>query len=317
LRRALGIIACAVALALALSACGSGSQGRVAIRVGTADVTAGTVAHWMSAFAPGHFVPNPPKYGKCVARLRALQSESIPEALEEECREQYQALRQRALGFVISSEWLIGEARERGLAVPGGELDEQTRAAESAIRRQLQSREAKITQAQAFAYYEQNIAQFGRPERRYIDIVERLPTKAAAQRALADVVHRRDIARSSYHEVFDETNPATVEPSKRVILREIFAAKPHTIVGPVPLNEKWCFFEVTRTIARDVKPFSQVQGTIERELAAERLQRDLVPFIAAWRKKWVARTECKPGYVVQKCSEYRGQKTPEVPGSFS
>jgi hypothetical protein len=317
LRRALAIVACGCVLALALSACGSGSQGAVAIRVGATDVTAATVEHWMSVFAPGHVVPDPPKYAKCIAHLRAQQSESIPEALEEECREQYEALRQRALGFVISSEWLIGEARERGLKLPGGELDEQARAAESAIRRQLTSREAKITQAQALAYYEQNVAQFGRPERRYIDIVERLPSEAAARRALVDVVRRRDLARSSYHEVFDETNPATVEPSKRAILREIFAAEPHTIVGPVPLNEKWCFFEVTRTIARDVKPFARVRGAIEGQLAAERQRRNLVPLVAAWRKKWIVRTDCRPAYVVQKCSEYRGQRTPEAPGSFS
>lgn len=299
--------------ALGLGACGGASRERVVLRVGRATIGVGVVDHWMAAIAPEHSVPDPPRFTKCVARLKAQAAESIPYALEEECRQRYQELRRRALGLVISSEWLIGEAGERGLALSGGDLAAKARSAESKLRRALRGGEANIPPAQVNAYYEQNVAQFGRPEKRYLDIVERIPTRAGARVALLATRRRGDLHKIAIHEEFEEENPAKIVPWKRAILRAIFAATPHTIVGPLPLNEKWCFFEVTRVIPKDVKPLAQVSASIERQLRSEREQRELAPLIAAWRKKWLARTTCSPGYVVQKCSEYRGAKTREDP----
>lgn len=313
--RRIALVALAL-LALGLSACGGASHERVVLRVGRATVGSGVVGHWMSAIAPEHLVPDPPRFVKCVARLKAQSAESPAYALEEECRQRYQELRQRALGQLISSEWLIGEATERGLAPSGGDLAAKARSAESMLRRALQGGEARIAPAQVTAYYEQNVTQFGRPEKRYIDIVERIPTKGAAQAALLATKRRGDLHQTAIHEEFEEENLAQVVPWKRAILRAIFAATPHTIVGPLPLNKKWCFFEVTRVIPRAVKPLSQVKGSIERQLASERQRGALTSFIAAWRRKWIARTACAPGYVVQKCSEYRGPQAPEDPAAF-
>jgi hypothetical protein len=309
----------AAALALALAACGGGSSssGRVAIRVGDATIRAGDVRRQMQADASGGEVPDAPRFARCIARLRAQQSEMLAEALVEECRSRYESLRARALTTLISSRWLVGEARERGLRLPGGDPVQQARAAEAALREMLLRGAPKVSQAQVVAYYEQNQAQFGRPERRYLDIVERIPTRAQAQAALNAAVRRGDIHRIAIHEEFAEQNLATVVARKRSILKAIFAAVPHTIVGPLPLNEKWCFFEVRRVVPRDVKPLAQVQSAIVQALEAERLRRALTPFVAAWRRKWIARTHCAAAYLVQQCSEYRGRRTPEAPTSFA
>jgi hypothetical protein len=309
----------AVALALVafgLSACGGASHERVVLRVRRATVGTDVVGHLMTILAPEHFVPDPPRFGKCVARLKAQAPESPSYAVEEECRLRYEELRQRALGLAISSEWLIGEAAERGLRPSGADLAAKARSAESKLKGLLQGREAKLAPAQVAAYYEQNPAQFGRPEKRYIDIVERIPTKGAAQAVLLATKRRGDLHQVAIHEEFEEEGLANVVPAKRAILRAIFAATPHTIVGPLPLNKKWCFFEVTSVIPRAVKPLAQVKASIEQRLAAERQRAALAGFIAAWRKKWIARTTCSPGYVVQKCSEYRGPLTPEDPSAF-
>lgn len=311
---------CLTVLALLAGAtdCAGGGGGRVAVRVAQSDLTAADVAQRMSIIAPEHIVPDPPRYKSCVAHLQAQMPQSIASALEEECRQQYQALKQRALGLLISWHWLIGEAIERGLQLRDAQLATKAQAAEAKIRQALKDSEAKITQAQIEAYYKQNAGRFGRRERRYIDIVERLPSKAAARRALSDIMRRGNMAQVAIHESFDEMSIAQVEPRRKAILRAIFAARPHMLVGPLPLlNREWCFFEVTRVIPAVVKPLAQVQATIEQRLAGERRWRTLANFISAWRRKWIARTDCSAGYEVQKCREYRGPKTPEDPLAFN
>jgi hypothetical protein len=62
-----------------------------------------------------------------------------------------------------------------------------------------------------------------------------------------------------------------------------------------------------------VKSLTQVSASIEKKLADERRKQALTVFIAAWRKKWIAQTNCDTGYVTQKCRQYTGLKTPEEP----
>ena len=228
----------------------------------------------------------------------------------------YQELKRRALGLLISSEWLVGEAKERRLSVSGSTLTAEARSAEAQLRHLLASQEAPITKAVVAAYYRQHITRYERPEQRDIGIVERIATKAAAQRALERVARAKDMTRVAIPESFVKTNLAEVVPRKRAIIKAIFAGKPHTLIGPLPLNEKWCFFEVTSVVPRDVQSLAQLQAAIARRLAAEQQQRTLTDFIAAWRKKWTARTRCSRGYVVQKCSQYRGVEAAEDATAF-
>lgn len=307
----------AALLAGGLIACGGGGHDRVIVRVGPSKITEATFTHWMSVMAPEHIVPDAPRYKKCIARIEAQAPQSIASALEEECRQQYQTLRQRVLGFLISAQWLIGEAAERDLKVPAAKLGAQAELASARIRQALKSAEPPITEAQSVAYYRRNLERFGRSERRYIDIVERLPNEAAARRALGNVVRRGNLSKIAIHEVFDKSSIAEAVPAKKAILKAIFAAKPLSLIGPLPLNELWCFFQVTRVIPGVVKPLVQVHETVERQLAGEQQRRTLTRFIGAWRKKWIARTNCSPGYVVQKCRQYRGAKAPEDPVAFN
>lgn len=287
------------------------------MRVGGAKITQANLTMQMTALAPDHVVPDPPRFKKCTARLAAQTPEPIAGALVEECRQQYGELRQRALRLLISAQWLIGEAVRRKFGAPDGTPAERAQTAESMIREALKRSEPQPTQAQVAGYYKQNMARYERREKRNIDIVERLPTKAAATSALNKVVSRHDMAKVAIHESFENTPVAETVPWKRAILKAIFTVKPHTLIGPLPLNEKWCFFEVTRVVPRVVKPLVEVQGAIQQQLAGEQQRRTLALFISAWRRRWIARTDCSPGYVVQKCRQYKGPKSREDTNAFS
>jgi hypothetical protein len=138
------------------------------------------------------------------------------------------------------------------------------------------------------------------------------PEQGCGEARPEPVVQRKNLAQVAIHETLDETNLARVEPHKKAILRAIFAARPHVLVGSLPLKRKWCFFEVTRVIPAAMKPLAQVRPAIERRLASAQQQRTLTGLISAWRWKWIARTD-SARYVIQKCRNCRGPKTLEDP----
>jgi foldase protein PrsA len=71
-------------------------------------------------------------------------------------------------------------------------------------------------------------------------------------------------------------------------------------------------FEVKRVIPAEQKPLSQVEASIRQTLPAALYQSALGAFVASWRKRWRARTDCEPGYVVSRCNG----ATPEAEGPY-
>jgi foldase protein PrsA len=344
--RLIGSSAAVLASACALVACGgSGARERVVARVGHSAITAAAFTHWMQAMAPQHVAPDPPHYAACIARQKALEPQSTEAALLETCRQQYQTLKQQVLGFLISSRWLIGEAADQGIGtsepevkrrlaekqrslaasdaefkqslnaidhtIADLELEIRVEVASQKIRQKLIGEEPKVTPGEVAAYYRRNIQRFHVPERRYFDIAENFHSAALARKQM------REVAAGKYLESLHESLPrkpfTDYNGEKRTIYEAIFKARPRVVTGPIRLNRLYFLIRVTRVAPAYVQPLAQVQGAIGKKLSAARQRRTLAAFIAAWRRKWIARTDCDAGYVVQKCRQYAASKTPEEP----
>jgi hypothetical protein len=324
-----------------------GAQTRVIVRVGDSSITTTALTHWMHVLAPQHVVPEPPRYSVCVARLKQLARGADPARLEDECRSERRALTAQALGFLISTDWLTGEAAGRGVGVSKGEIErrlEQRRRsfsngeaefreslaavahtladlelemeaelAREKIRQSLASAEPGITDARLARYYARNIQRYRVSERRHIYIAENFSSRAAATRLMREVAHGRSLAAASLSETFPRSEIPETFGEKRTILEAIFAAKPHVVAKPVELNHLFFVFEVTHVAPAHLRSFASVRGTIAKRLLGEQQRRTLAGFVAAWRRRWTARTDCSAGYVVQKCRQYSGPTVPEDP----
>jgi foldase protein PrsA len=125
---------------LLLVACGGGLAGNAVVNVGGANaITKDTYGHWLgvaasstSATGEKTTVPDPPKYTACIAHLQATapkpakgQSAPTPAVLKSQCETQYKSLQQEVLGFLISSSWVIGEAKSLGVKVSDKEVEKQ------------------------------------------------------------------------------------------------------------------------------------------------------------------------------------------------
>jgi parvulin-like peptidyl-prolyl cis-trans isomerase-like protein len=313
------------------------SSGKVA-QVGRVSISARTLLHWMTVLAPEHFVPDPPDYARCVARQEALEPESVKTVLREECQHRYESIKQRALDFVISSRWLIGEAAEEGLSVGGARAGQrlregkvmallgdgasvadkrfmvETEMAATVIEQRLKDSEPRITRAQIVGFYWRHIARYKHPERRVIAIVEHIPTAAQARKIrLAVASGKADIRKIGIHELVVDRHPIEFVPGKVALARAIFATKLDVLSPLLLFDRQYAFFEVTGITRASVQPLAQVRGAIAVRLAAELHRRTLARFVLAWRQKWSTRTACRPGYVIQKCRQYRGLRAPEDP----
>jgi parvulin-like peptidyl-prolyl isomerase len=343
-----------LATAVGLAACGGsggggGVRGDVVARVGAGSITTTTLSHWMSVLAPEHVVPDPPRYSACVAHREAVAQRSDAATLAAECRRQYQALERQVLDFLIVKDWLIGEAADEHVGVsqreverrlgekkqsfPNGdaefsrslkavaqtvvdvELEIRGELAAEKIRHLLSDREPKVTEGEISAYYRQHLRRFHLPERRDFDLVEFLPSAASARQVIREVRQGKSIATMSLHESLSRTSPS-IQGVRRPLYEAIFAARQNVLIGPVRVKRSYFVFELTQIVPATLESLAQVRGSIEKKLSAAQQRQTLTKFIEAWRRKWIAETDCHPGYVVQKCKQYTGPMAPEDTSGF-
>ncbi|HTA05586.1 MAG TPA: peptidylprolyl isomerase, partial [Solirubrobacteraceae bacterium] len=95
------------------------------------------------------------------------------------------------------------------------------------------------------------------------------------------------------------------------MVRAIFATPPGRVGGPVTFHSSWVLLVVRKLVPSSIEPLSKVKAEISEQLSEERQRRALASFLEAYRREWTAKTSCKRGFVVQKCSEYRGQLASE------
>jgi hypothetical protein len=142
-RASIGFLTIGVSMLVALGfgGCSGSASSNVAVEVGSRSITTATVAHWMSIIAgegslpsgqPFPLTPDPPRYSTCIAYNRKFPSTSANEspqsgqaALKRACEVEYQKERLKALYFLISYEWVSGEASELGVYLPSKAAQEE------------------------------------------------------------------------------------------------------------------------------------------------------------------------------------------------
>jgi foldase protein PrsA len=270
-------------------------------------------------------------------------------ALKDECRQQYQKLQTLALERLIDAQWVIGGAAEEGVGVSERELEQELKKAEGkesqaqverqlarsgrtmadvmlqvkvqalgeAIRHALAKRTAHPTQAQVARFYEENKSAYGLPKRRDLEIAhaeseseaQAIKREIAAGKTFASVVVKRRLSQPIYA---GNGSLMSYEPglySQRPLDHAIFAAKPNVLSGPVRIELGYYVFVVRRVYPPVQKPLAQVAASIRRELPNVLYHRALATFVKEWRKRWTARTDCRPGYVVAKCRQFTPSPT--------
>jgi foldase protein PrsA len=372
---ALGAVFFATLAIVGLAACGGGIPSNAVVQVGGNPITKATFEHWLSVAAsssavavpgqkaPKPVVPDPPKYTACIAHLEATapkpakgQSKPTAAQLKTQCEQQYQSLQQQVLGFLISSSWVIGEAKDQGVKVTDKEVKKQfeqiknqqfPKAAEfqkflqtsgqtisdlllrvklnllsSKIQQKIAKRKGSITQAQISKYYNEHKSQFGTPEKRNLKIIL-TKTEAAAKKAKQEIESGKSFSSVAKSVSIDPTSKAkggeltgiTKGQEEKALDQAVFSAKKNVLSGPVKTPFGYYIYEVTGTTPGNQQTLAQAQSSIKQQLTAQQQQQALSKFVKEFRKKWEGKTECRSGYVVQDCKEFKKPTTPTAPAA--
>jgi hypothetical protein len=187
------------------------------------------------------------------------------------------------------------------------------------IRHALTRKTAHLNQAQIVNYYNEHKQLFGVPKRRDLEIA-RAGSEAEALKIKAEIASGKTFASV----VRTLPLPQPIYSKKGMVLRyephlyhqpplndAIFAAKPNVLSGPVKIEEGYYVFEVKRAYPLRPSTLAQAQTAIRRQLPTMLYKQALVAFVSEWRKRWAARTDCQPGYVVAKCRQASSATPPE------
>ena len=354
-RRSICASALAIAAACGVLACGGGQHEAVVIKVGGQGVTNAAIAHWMGVMSPQHVLPIPPHYTACVNHERSIKRQASAADLKQTCLHQYDATRRQVLSFLISSRWLTGEAARQGVAVSKREVQQhlaerqsaysssaefketlkaiahtvadleleiETELASAKIRGKLAQRETPVSAAEVASYYREHVHDYEIPERRFFNIAEALSSERAARKLIAEVNANPRGAQAilsgrSLQESYPREPFSNYIGEKRTIYEAIFKARRDVITQPIHLINAYFLIYVTRIAPAHLLALTQVRASIEKKLTEAHRKETLAGFIASWRKRWIAQTDCSEGYVVQKCRQYTGAKTAEEPLTFN
>ncbi|HTA06065.1 MAG TPA: peptidylprolyl isomerase [Solirubrobacteraceae bacterium] len=291
-------------------------------------------------------VPEPPKYTACVTRLRTSQefSGEGQALLRAECQRRYEALMTPALTNLIDQLWVAGEAAEMNIEINEAEVEHAlarqiggrtfSRASQQSgetlsemrrrqdynqlterIYRAVDTTAPKATSFQLERYYREHKARFfHHQEERDLHIV-RTRSKAEAAKVLDQLESGRSFASIVEHVPISQPIDAFnglflgLTPGRFVELplaHAIFRAHPGEIVGPVRIPYGYYVFEVTKIHAPHQATLAEAEPGLRKELPTLLRSEHLASFVTAFRKKWTARTDCRDGFVVEDCRQFKG-----------
>jgi foldase protein PrsA len=250
-----------------ISACG-GISGDAVVQVNGTAITKTAFDHWMSVAAASSSastgekpaVPEPPNYTTCIAHLAKVtpkptkgQKAPTTAQLKSECATQYKSLQSEVLGFLISSQWVIGEASSLGVKLSDAEVKKEFTKIKTTqfpkpaefekflassgqtvsdlllrvklnllsqkIQKQVVKEKSTVTAAQVAKYYNENKSKYGTPEKRNVRVIL-TKTEAAAKSAKKEVESGKSFASVAKAVSIDPTSKADGGLLKEVVKGE-------------------------------------------------------------------------------------------------
>ncbi len=347
-----------------LYACG-GIPGNAVVQVENTSLTKDAFNHWMKVAAVSTtagepnakpVVPEPPNYTACIAHLAATtakpaKGQKAPSTaeLKKQCEQQYKSLQSEVLGFLISSQWVIGEANSLGVKLSDKEVKQQFEKVRNAqfpktaefekflnssgqtlsdlllrvklnmlsqkIQKKIIANKSKVTEAQIAKYYNENKSRYGTPEKRNVQIIL-TKDEAAAKKAKQEIESGKSfssVAKSVSIDPTSKANGGQVEVIKgsqeKSLDAAIFSTSPNKLSGPIKTPFGYYVFEVKSIKPGNQQSLAQVKATIKQTLISTQEQAALSKFVKEFKKKWTAKTDCRAGYVVVDCKQYKAPKT--------
>jgi len=182
------------------------------------------------------------------------------------------------------------------------------------IEEEIRTGAPKPTDGEIEDFYEASVDQYTTPESREIRLIVTSDQKdtAAVEKALANDDSDRAFARLARKY---SVNPSKSEGGKTTATEgsypdpagsAIMEAAEGAVEGPIDVEGNDYFFRVIEVSPEEVRPLSDVRNEIQQQLAPALEQQALTSFIEDYNAKWTSRTVCAEGFVISRCSNFKG-----------
>ncbi|HYH57994.1 MAG TPA: peptidyl-prolyl cis-trans isomerase [Thermoleophilaceae bacterium] len=232
-RRFIPLLAALAGLSLIATGCGDELPSDAVAEVGDTVISEEEFDHWLQAAAKGQqppgtgevVVPDPPDFTECVAAKKKQPAppgaeKPTDDQLKDQCEQEFDALKQQVMQFLISAEWIQQEAEDRDIEVTEEEVQKQFEdqkkqsfpnekdyqqfletsgqteddllfrvrldVLSNKVREAIIEGKGDVSDEDIAEYYEENKERFAQPERRDLNVVL-TRTEAKAEEALAEL----------------------------------------------------------------------------------------------------------------------------------
>jgi foldase protein PrsA len=188
----------------------------------------------------------------------------------------------------------------------------------SKIQQKVIKSKKQVTHAQVVKYYNENPSRFGVPEKRSIRVVL-TKTEAAAKKAREEIEAGQSfasVAKRVSIEPISRSAGGLIEgvtkgEEQKALDTAVFSVhKLNVVGGPISTPFGFYVYEVVKITPGKEQSLAQSEALIKQQLAATGQQATLTKFVKEFKKKWMAETDCRPGYVVADCKQYKAPKGP-------
>lgn len=186
----------------------------------------------------------------------------------------------------------------------------------SKIQKKIVEGKGNVTQADVEKYYKENQSRFGTPEKRNVSLVL-TKDEAAAKAAKSEIESGKSFAEVAKARSTDPTSKANGGQLSEVVKGQeakpldesIFSAQKGQLLGPIKTPFGYYVFRVTSTAPGSQQQLSQVSSSIKAQLKATKQQEALTKFVKEFKTTWKEKTDCRSGYVVANCKQFKAPKT--------
>jgi parvulin-like peptidyl-prolyl isomerase len=262
---------CVLGTTVAVAAgCGDAVPGNSVASVDGNDIKKEDFDHWMNVAAkstgqPNASVPDAPEFTKCIAAKRKTlpkpakgQPETTDKQLKDQCKQEYDALREQVMQLLTRFQWIDGEAKERNIKITDAEV----------------KKSFEEQKKQAFpkdADYQKFLKQNGQTEE---DILARVRLDLLSNKIRDEIIKGKDkVSDAQIKDFYDKNKDRFAQPERRdlrVVLTKT-EAKANEAKAALDSGESWKTVAKKYSIdeaskAQGGKQPAQAKGTLERSL---------------------------------------------------
>jgi foldase protein PrsA len=274
--------------------------------------------------------------------------------LKTDCSQAFTQMRDQVMDFLIRAYWYQADAASQGVKVSDSDVQKAFNTAKQGqfqsdaqfqkflnssgmtmqdilfrVRvNQLYSKLIKrvkttISDKQISDYYNAHTSQFGTPEQRNLRIIL-AKTQADAQNAINDLNHGASWKATATKYSTDASTKSkggvltgvTKGQQDQALDAAAFSAPAQKLSGPVKGQFGYYVFKVTSVKKGSQQSLAQATPMIRQILTQQGQQSAQTTVDSHAKKKYLAKTQCRSGFVMQDCSGYKAPKatTPSIGG---